>query len=85
MINTWVAGEEMTEESDMFVQASDLIRIVEASILTFQMFVKMDKTKKLKMNQNQMATPLQQVQSSLEKVKKTNMNMNMKLFEVGYV
>ncbi|KAK1436960.1 hypothetical protein QVD17_02744 [Tagetes erecta] len=64
-----ILGEEMTEESDMLVQAPDLIRIVEASILTFQMFVKMDKKKKLKMNQNQMATPLQQVQSSLEKKK----------------
>ncbi|KAM0001220.1 hypothetical protein Hdeb2414_s0385g00882561 [Helianthus debilis subsp. tardiflorus] len=63
------------EESDMLVRAPDLIRIIESSILTFQMFIKMDKKKKKSRNlfggqgQNQMATPLQQVQSSLDKRK----------------
>ncbi|KAJ0794421.1 hypothetical protein HanPI659440_Chr04g0139071 [Helianthus annuus] len=69
---------QMTEEeSDMLVRAPDLIRIIESSILTFQMFIKMDKKKKSNgvrnlfggQGQNQMATPLQQVQSSLDKVK----------------
>ncbi|KAM0001219.1 hypothetical protein Hdeb2414_s0385g00882551 [Helianthus debilis subsp. tardiflorus] len=71
-----ISGQEMTEEeSDMLVRAPDLIRIIESSILTFQMFIKMDKKKKKSRNlfggqgQNQMATPLQQVQSSLDKRK----------------
>ncbi|KAJ0579164.1 hypothetical protein HanHA300_Chr04g0115001 [Helianthus annuus] len=68
-----ISGQEMTEEeSDMLVRAPDLIRIIESSILTFQMFIKMDKKKKSRnlfggQGQNQMATPLQQVQSSLDK------------------
>ncbi|XP_024972192.1 uncharacterized protein LOC112511053 isoform X1 [Cynara cardunculus var. scolymus] len=67
--------KEMTEEeSDMLVHAPDLIRIIESSILTFQLFIKMDKKKSngvrnLFGGQNQMATPLQQVQSLLEKRK----------------
>lgn len=67
--------KEMTEEeSDMVVHAPDLIRIIESSILTFQLFIKMDKKKSngvrnLFGGQNQMATPLQQVQSLLEKKK----------------
>ncbi|KAJ0817008.1 hypothetical protein HanPI659440_Chr00c09g0721801 [Helianthus annuus] len=70
-----ISGQEMTEEeSDMLVRAPDLIRIIESSILTFQMFIKMDKKKKSRnlfggQGQNQMATPLQQVQSSLDKRK----------------
>lgn len=69
--------KEMTgEESEMLlVEAPDLIRIIESSILTFQMFVKMDKKKKsngvrnIFGGQNQMVTPLQQVQSLLDKRK----------------
>ncbi|GJX84014.1 putative ribosomal protein L34Ae [Tanacetum coccineum] len=64
------------EESEMqLVEAPDLIRIIESSILTFQMFVKMDKKKKsngvrnIFGGQNQMVTPLQQVQSLLDKRK----------------
>lgn len=61
------------EESDYVVFAPDIIRILESSILTFQLFVKMDKKKNsgvlnLFGNQNPMATPLQQVQSLLDKV-----------------
>lgn len=65
--------KEMTEDdSDLLVSASDLIRIVESSILTFHRFLKMDKKKpggvrNLFGGQNQMTTPLQQIQSSLEK------------------
>ncbi|KAA8540161.1 hypothetical protein F0562_024276 [Nyssa sinensis] len=65
--------EEMEEkESNFLVLAPDLIRIIESSILTFHFFLKMDKKKSngvrnLFGGQNQMATPLQQIQSSLEK------------------
>nr|XP_043607164.1 uncharacterized protein LOC122579122 [Erigeron canadensis] len=67
--------KEMTEEeSETLVHATDLIRIIESSILTFQIFIKMDKNKSngvrnLFGGHNQMLTPLQQVQSSLEKKK----------------
>lgn len=72
-----ILGQEITqEESEMLVLAPDLIRIIETSILTFQLFIKMDKNKANGVrnlfggqNQNQMATPLQQVQSSLDKRK----------------
>ncbi|KAD4585326.1 hypothetical protein E3N88_22927 [Mikania micrantha] len=73
-----ILGQEMTEdESDMLMHVTDLIRIIESSILTFQMFIKMDNKKKSNgvlnlfggQGQSQMATPLQQVQSSLEKRK----------------
>lgn len=62
----------MEEESDFLVLASDLIRIIESSILTFHLFLKMDKKKSsgvlnLFGGQNQTATPLQQIQSFLEK------------------
>lgn len=63
----------------MLVHAPDLMRIIESSILTFHMFVKMDnKSNGVRnlfgggQNQNQMATPLQQVQSLLDKVKKNS-------------
>ncbi|RVX03746.1 hypothetical protein CK203_023050 [Vitis vinifera] len=64
----------MEEESDFLVLASDLIRIIESSILTFHLFLKMDKKKSsgvlnLFGGQNQTATPLQQIQSFLEKVR----------------
>ncbi|KAL2531908.1 Protein of unknown function (DUF1666) [Abeliophyllum distichum] len=60
------------EESDFVVLAPDLIRIIESSILSFLQFMKMDKKKiggilNLFGSQNQMATPLQQIQSSHEK------------------
>ncbi|XP_076884487.1 uncharacterized protein LOC143533670 [Bidens hawaiensis] len=73
-----ISGQEMAEEeADMLVRAPDLLRIIESSILTFQMFIKMDKNKKSNgvrnlfggQGQNQMATPLQQVQYSLDKRK----------------
>ncbi|XP_028772082.1 uncharacterized protein LOC114729261 [Neltuma alba] len=60
------------DDSDMRVLAPDLIRIMENSILTFQLFLKRDKKKpngviNLLGNQNQLTTHLQVVQSSLEK------------------
>lgn len=61
------------EESCLMVLAPDLINIMEASILTFHLFLKMDKKKSIGAlnlfgNQNQTATPLHQIQSLLEKV-----------------
>lgn len=65
------SDHEVTDESDIRVLAPDLIRIIENSILTFRLFLKRDKKKSsvinLFGNQNQLATPLQQVQSTLEK------------------
>ncbi|GAB4849934.1 hypothetical protein Ancab_029234 [Ancistrocladus abbreviatus] len=60
------------EETDFEVLAHDLISVVQSSILTFHMFLKTDKKKpngvlNLFSSQNQMATPLQQVQSVVEK------------------
>ncbi|OMO76068.1 Ribosomal protein L34Ae [Corchorus capsularis] len=65
--------EKVEEESDYLVHAPDIIRLIESSILTFQLFVKADKKKHSSVlnlfgNQNLMATPLQQVQSLLEKI-----------------
>ncbi|XWS16603.1 hypothetical protein CRYUN_Cryun34aG0103700 [Craigia yunnanensis] len=65
--------EKVEEELDYLVLAPHIIRIIESLILTFQQFVKMDKkghssVLNLFGNQNPMATPLQQVQSLLEKV-----------------
>ncbi|KAK3004331.1 hypothetical protein RJ639_018555 [Escallonia herrerae] len=65
--------KEMTgEESDWLVLASDLLKIMESSILTFHKFLKIDKKKSGGVRnvfgvQNQMTTPLQQVQHSLER------------------
>lgn len=78
MVQLSVSGsdkkETEEEESDLVVLAPDLIKIVESSILTFHLFMKIDKKKssgvlRLFGNQNQLATPLQQIQSSLEKVR----------------
>ncbi|XWS20609.1 hypothetical protein CRYUN_Cryun31cG0117300 [Craigia yunnanensis] len=64
--------EKVEEESDYLVLSPDIIRIIESLILTFLLFVKMDKKRHSSIlnlfgNQNLMATPLQQVQSLLEK------------------
>ena len=74
--NLWFCSgsdHESIDDSDMRVLAPDLIKIIESSILTFHLFLKRDKKKSsgginLFGNQNQLATPLQQVQSTLEKV-----------------
>ncbi|KAE8723427.1 hypothetical protein F3Y22_tig00012385pilonHSYRG00006 [Hibiscus syriacus] len=59
---------KVEDESDYLVFAPDIIRIIESVILTFHLFVKIDKKKHtLFGNQNPMATPLQQVKSLLEK------------------
>ncbi|GFP79212.1 hypothetical protein PHJA_000064700 [Phtheirospermum japonicum] len=64
-----IRGEEA---SDNVVLATDLIRVIESSILSFRQFIKTDKKKQggvrnIFATQNQMATPVQQIQSSLEK------------------
>lgn len=74
-----VASEEKSkgaeEAPDLTVQATDLSRIIESSILSFRRFVKMEKKKtggvrNIFGSQNQiMATPVQQIQYSLDKVK----------------
>ncbi|KAL9247215.1 hypothetical protein vseg_020670 [Gypsophila vaccaria] len=59
------------EESDYRVLAPDLRKLIETSILTFYAFVRRDKKKNGVRNpfgsQNQMSTPLQQIQSVAEK------------------
>ncbi|KAK2653182.1 hypothetical protein Ddye_013038 [Dipteronia dyeriana] len=60
------------EESDSVVLATDLMRIIESSILTLHLFLKIDKKRSgsvlnLFGNQSQIATPLHQVQSLLLK------------------
>ncbi|XP_028072010.1 uncharacterized protein LOC114274313 isoform X3 [Camellia sinensis] len=67
--------ETEEEESDLLVLAPDLVRVIESSILTFHLFLKMDKKKSsgvrnLFGGQNQLATPLQQIKSALEKLQK---------------
>lgn len=70
--------ERSTEEEalGLKVHATDVLRVIETSILSFRQFVKMDKKKSggvrsLFGSQNQMPTPVQLVQSTLEKVKLT--------------
>lgn len=63
--------EVKEEESDLKVLAPDLIKTIESSILTFHLFLRMDKRKSggvrdLFGGQTQLATPLQQVQSALK-------------------
>ncbi|XP_073303832.1 uncharacterized protein [Primulina huaijiensis] len=66
-------GQNTGEDaSDIMVLASDFTRIMECSILSFLQFVKMDKKKSsssrnLFGTQNQMTTPVEQIQISLEK------------------
>ena len=58
------------EESSLTVLAPDLIKIMESSILTFHLFLKMDKKKSSGVRNrsgSQTATPLYQIQSSLDK------------------
>ncbi|MED6168983.1 hypothetical protein PIB30_017128 [Stylosanthes scabra] len=64
--------DESIGDSDMRVLAPDLVKIIESCILTFHLFLKRDKKKSggvinLFGNQSQLATPLHQVQSTLEK------------------
>ncbi|CAK7323766.1 unnamed protein product [Dovyalis caffra] len=59
-------------ESDNVVLAPDLLKVIESSILNFHFFLKVDKKKQSNVrnlfgNQNQIATPLQLIQSSFEK------------------
>jgi len=63
----------LTDDSEIRVLAPDLISIIESSILTFHLFLKRENKKSsgatnLSGNQNQLATPLHQIQSTLEKV-----------------
>ncbi|KAL0743108.1 hypothetical protein Bca4012_084621 [Brassica carinata] len=65
--------KEMEKDTDFMVLAEDLIKILESSVLTFNVFLKMDKKKtngviNLFINHNMNSTtPLQLVQSSVEK------------------
>ncbi|KAJ0264550.1 hypothetical protein HA466_0028800 [Hirschfeldia incana] len=67
--------KEMEKDTDFMVLAEDLIKILESSVLTFNVFLKMDKKKpngvtNLFGNHNMNSTtPLQLVQSSIEKKK----------------
>ncbi|CAG7882853.1 unnamed protein product [Brassica rapa] len=61
-----IQGSDKEKDTDYMVLADDLIRIIESSILTFNVFLKMDKKKK-KSNHFNSTTPLQLVQSSIEK------------------
>ncbi|KAK8664990.1 hypothetical protein V6N13_084756 [Hibiscus sabdariffa] len=63
---------KVEEESDYSVFAPDIIRIIESLILTFRIFLKKDKRRRASVpnmfgKHNLMATPLQQVQSLLDK------------------
>ncbi|KAF8392798.1 hypothetical protein HHK36_021035 [Tetracentron sinense] len=62
--------EKEEEESGLPVLASDLIRLIEGSILAFHLFLKMDKKKSINLSghQNHTYSSLQQIQSSLQKV-----------------
>ncbi|KAL3652875.1 hypothetical protein CASFOL_002556 [Castilleja foliolosa] len=56
------------------VLATDLIRVIKSSIFSFRQFIKTDRKKQggvrnIFTTPNQMATPAQQIQSSLEKAK----------------
>lgn len=68
----------MEKDTGFMVLADDLIKIIESSILTFNVFLKMDKKKPNggihlfgNHNNNHMnsTTPLQLVQSSIDKVR----------------
>ncbi|KAL9304597.1 hypothetical protein ACSQ67_021860 [Phaseolus vulgaris] len=66
------SDHELTDDAEIRVLAPELIRIIESSILTFHLFLKRENKKSsgatnLFGNQNQLATPLHQIQSTLEK------------------
>ncbi|XP_016499510.1 uncharacterized protein LOC107818090 [Nicotiana tabacum] len=65
--------QQKLEDDELPVLAPDLLKVIESSILTFRLFVKMDKksgsVRNLFGSQNQMSTPLHQIQCSLEKKK----------------
>lgn len=80
--------ERSTEEEalGLKVHATDVLRVIETSILSFRQFVKMDKKKSggvrsLFGSQNQMPTPVQLVQSTLEKVKLHSSSVSLNLHE----
>ncbi|KAM3308310.1 hypothetical protein P3S67_010054 [Capsicum chacoense] len=67
------SDQKKLDDDELPVLAPDLLKVIESSILTFRLFVKMDKKSSSGRNlfgsQNQMTTPLHQVQCSLEKKK----------------
>lgn len=67
------SDQKKLEDDELPVLAPDLLKVIESSILTFRLFMKMDKksssVRNLFGSQNQMATPIHQVQCSLEKKK----------------
>ncbi|XP_015077932.1 uncharacterized protein LOC107021740 [Solanum pennellii] len=67
------SDQKKLEDDELPVLAPDVLKVIESSILTFRVFVKMDKksssVRNLFGSQNQMTTPVHQVQCSLEKKK----------------
>lgn len=67
------SDQKKLEDDELPVLAPDLLEVIESSILTFRQFVKMDKktssVRNLFGSQNQMTTPVHQIQCSLEKKK----------------
>ncbi|KAL3835352.1 hypothetical protein ACJIZ3_010088 [Penstemon smallii] len=64
--------KDIEDEASNMVLAPEFTKIIESTIMSFRQFIKMDKKKSGSVrykfgNQNQMATPVQQIQSSLEK------------------
>lgn len=58
----------------MAVLGSDLLQLMESSILTYRVFIKMDKKKSKGVHNpfgghNKVATPLQQVRAAIDKVR----------------
>ncbi|KAJ8560161.1 hypothetical protein K7X08_004219 [Anisodus acutangulus] len=67
------SDQKKLEDDELPVLAPDLLKVIESSILTFRLFVKMDKkastVRNLFGSQSQIATPVHQIQCSLEKKK----------------
>jgi Protein of unknown function (DUF1666) len=63
-------GDQPRDESDPAVAATDLIKVLEDSILTFRLFLKKDKTKSAALfgAHSAAGSSLHQVQTSLDKV-----------------
>ncbi|KAJ8557783.1 hypothetical protein K7X08_004549 [Anisodus acutangulus] len=67
------SDQKKLEDDELPVLSPDLLTVIESSILTFRLFVKMDKkcssVRNIFGSQNQMSTPVHQIQCSLEKKK----------------
>jgi hypothetical protein len=68
-LNSVADKKENTEdETEPSIFASDLIKLLEESILTFRLFLKKDKKKSSASAHGHNGSSIQQVQSSLDKV-----------------